>query len=53
VFLILNFVYEDRSREEKVIEKTNRNFIRKKRVWKKNGNYGVRILRHDNMLDFG
>jgi len=45
--LVSDFVYDDCWRKEKVKEETNRDFIRKRRIWKKDRNYGV--LGHDNM----
>jgi len=37
---------------EKIKEKSDRDVIRKKTVRKENGNYGVRVLGLDNLLDF-
>jgi len=51
---ILKFIYNNCWKGEEVEKKfeKDRDFIGKERVREENGNYGVRILAHDNLPDF-
>jgi len=51
--LWMNFIYSYGRRGKEVVKKTDGNIIGKRRSREENRNYGVRILAHDDISDFG
>jgi len=49
---IMEFIYNNSWRRENVEEKSDRNFIGKRRVREENGNYGIQVLACNNLPDF-
>jgi len=51
IVLRLNLVYSYCGRGKEVIKESDRNIVRKGRIWKENRNEGVQVLGRDDFFD--